>query len=729
MKNLNKTNFIVNAIVFLAIGSLSFNNKFITKLIYPSLNLSKESTIYYGKTIEDKYAVLENMDNKEVKGWYKEEEMLCDSVLSGIPSRQILKKDLENYVYSSNMRGGFPRMAGENVFFVRSYLKEKIQKIIYRKNLGSENIELFNANEFYESKQFFNIDYFEPSSDGKYIAFGLSSNGNELAIIHIIDVENKKVLPERIKNAKYGHINWISGTHSFFYSQTNEPGPNLDSKGLRQTAKVKLHVVGENAETDRVTFSREANTDIVLDSIDLPLIFTYPKSSYALLAVYKGTDRYASLYYALTDDIKKVSSTKGLWKRLSTAENKIVDFAIYGEEAYMLEFQTNSNGIVKKFSFKDLKEQKTLIESHDEIFESLMLCENALFLKKDKNGVSSVIRLDINNGLIKDIKLPFQGYVGIKYSNEFLTNSSVSSNLYFALESWDKEVAVYCYNPSSDKIIKTNLREQSIYGYPDDIIVKELEIPSYDGTMVPLSIVYSRAVKLNGENPVIISGYGAYGISTNASFDLARLAWLRKGGIFAFAHVRGGGEKGENWYKGGYQSTKMNSWKDFIACAEYLIKNKYTSSKKLAARGASAGAITVGRAITERPDLFKAAVIEVGALNTLKLEKSRNASRGNEFGSVNDSIGFKNLLEMDTYHHINDKVIYPSILFTAGINDSRIDPWQSGKAVARFQEVSRNNENVILYRVTNLGHFGDSDKIALLTDIYGFLFWSLNHKI
>jgi prolyl oligopeptidase len=728
MKNKNKLHFLSYTIIFTSIIFLSFSNKLMNGLKYPSLNWLEESKLYYGRIIKDKYAILENIDNSEVKDWYKKEEILCDSILSNIPSRQILKKSLEDFVFSSNMRGGFPRMAGENVFFVRSYLKERIQKIICRKTLNSENIELFNANEFYQSKQFFNIDYFEPSSDGKYIAFGLSSNGNELAVIHVIDVENKKVLPERIKNAKYGHINWIFGTHSFFYSQTDEPGLNLDSKGLRQTAKVKLHEVGENVESDKITFAREMNTDIVLDSIDLPLVFTYPKSNYALLALYKGTDKYPSLYYAPISDIK-VSGTKDIWKKLSTAESKVVDFALYGNEAYMLNFQTNSNGILKKINLKDLRVQKTLIESKDEIFESLMLCENFLFLKKDKNGISSIIRLDIDTDLIKEIKLPFQGYAGVKYSNEFLTNSSVSSNLYFAIESWDKEVAVYYYDANLDKAIKTNLREQSIFGYPDDIIVKEIEIPSYDGTMVPLSIVYSKTIKLNGENPTIISGYGAYGISTNAGFDLARLAWLRRGGIFAFAHVRGGGEKGENWYKGGYQSTKRNSWKDFIACSEYLIKNKYTSSKKLAARGASAGAITVGRAITERPDLFKAAVIEVGALNTLKLEKSRNASRGNEFGSINDSVGFKNLLEMDTYHHIQDKMNYPSILFTAGINDSRIDPWQSGKAVARFQEVSKNKENIILYRVTNLGHFGDSDRIALLTDIYGFLFWSLNHKI
>jgi prolyl oligopeptidase len=199
------------------------------------------------------------------------------------------------------------------------------------------------------------------------------------------------------------------------------------------------------------------------------------------------------------------------------------------------------------------------------------------------------------------------------------------------------------------------------------------------------------------------------------------------GGIYAVAHVRGGGEKGEKWYKGGYKKTKPNSWKDFISCAEYLIQKKYTSANKLTARGTSAGGITVGRAITERPELFKAAILEVSPLNIIRSEKSRNTLSVAEFGSPKDSTDFENLYNMDVYHHIKKGVIYPSLLITAGLNDARVDWWKVAKGAARFQEVSQGKNNVVLFRISGFGHTGGPDFTKTEADCYSFLLWQLNH--
>jgi prolyl oligopeptidase len=187
-----------------------------------------------------------------------------------------------------------------------------------------------------------------------------------------------------------------------------------------------------------------------------------------------------------------------------------------------------------------------------------------------------LVQIDFKTDKMTTVKLPFEGTVYLKPLSGISSNYIYSKDLYFGMESWDKELGIYEYNPDTKKVIKTQLRQQGKYGSIDDFIVKEIEVPSYDGALVPLSIIYLKNTPLNGLNPTILEGYGAYGITMDASFNLSILPWLKMGGIYAVAHVRGGGEKGELWHKGGYKSTKANSWKDFIACADYLIKQCYS---------------------------------------------------------------------------------------------------------------------------------------------------------
>jgi len=253
--------------------------------------------------------------------------------------------------------------------------------------------------------------------------------------------------------------------------------------------------------------------------------------------------------------------------------------------------------------------------------------------------------------------------------------------------------------------------------------IEEVEVISHDGVKVPLSLIYSSDIRLNGANPLIIYAYGAYGYSIMPSFKMHQMAWYNRGIIFAVAHVRGGGEKGDDWHKGGFKETKANSWKDLIACTDYLIRKKYTNSSKIIAKGESAGAITIGRAIQEQPGIFKAAVIKVGALNIIRNDL---ATTGNskEFGSIFDSTEFQHLYDMDVYYQINDTVQYPSLYLTAGLNDYRVPAWQPAKVVSRLQTIE-NNHNIVLFRVDKEGHFSGSDYSQDLTDEYTFIFWQL----
>jgi prolyl oligopeptidase len=252
----------------------------------------------------------------------------------------------------------------------------------------------------------------------------------------------------------------------------------------------------------------------------------------------------------------------------------------------------------------------------------------------------------------------------------------------------------------------------------------EVKVPSYDGTLVPLSIIHPKGMKLDGSNPTELIGYGAYGTTQNAVMDRLTIAQSEMGAVRAVCHVRGGGEYGEEWHLAGKGQTKPNTWRDFIACAEYLIANKYTSPARLAGRGESAGGIMIGRAITERPELFRAAIINVGPSDALRAEITNVGSIA-EFGSTKTEDGFKALYAMSPYHHVKDRTAYPAILLTTGINDIRVAPWQSAKMAARLQTATSSGE-LILLRVDYENGHGSATRQSFLenaADAWSFLMW------
>jgi prolyl oligopeptidase len=258
----------------------------------------------------------------------------------------------------------------------------------------------------------------------------------------------------------------------------------------------------------------------------------------------------------------------------------------------------------------------------------------------------------------------------------------------------------------------------------------EVTAPGADGTPIPLSIIYKKDLKLDGSNPCLMEGYGAYGISIDPNFDATRLALLEKGIVIAWAHVRGGGENGEDWHNAGKMATKENTISDFLACAQYLVKNGYTSPGKLALRGTSAGGITIGGALTQRPDLFGLAIVNVGEVDALRSEAGPNGAVNTpEFGSVKDPDGFKSLYAMDAYQHIKDGTAYPTVLLITGANDPRVDPWQLFKMTARLQAATSSKNPVLLRVDADAGHgIGSTktqrdaitaDQAALLLQIAG----------
>jgi prolyl oligopeptidase len=335
-----------------------------------------------------------------------------------------------------------------------------------------------------------------------------------------------------------------------------------------------------------------------------------------------------------------------------------------------------------------------------------------------------LLRVDYRDGAKAQLlKLPFAGDI-----DALITDERFAGAL-FDTSAWTRFGGYYAYDPKRGHVFDTKLQPQGKYDNPVGLTSVEVKVKAADGTMVPMSIVYKKGIKLDGNNPTILYGYGSYGISQTPFYRPTFLPWFDRGGVFAVAHVRGGGEMGEDWHKAGQLLNKPNTWGDAIACGDWLIANKYSSSPKLAIWGGSAGGIFVGRSITDRPELFRAAVDEVPVSDMMRFEFSANGPNNvPEFGSTKTADGFKGLLAMSPYHAVKDGTKFPAVLLITGFNDPRVDSWEPAKMTARLQAATASDKPILLRVDYDAGHgFGSTKKSQYeeRADMFAFLFWQL----
>ena len=521
---------------------------------YPSLTHNSTIDEYFGRKIEDKYRILEDLSNRQVQEWLKKQRQFCDSTLQTIPNKVNLQNEIRDLMTSSNIRAGLPRSAGKKIFLLQEDLKEESQKLFLIDSVNDSKIELFNTKTFNRDDNVFNIDYYQPSYDGEYVAIGLSKNGDENTAIYIVDVDKKIVLPDRIERAMGGNPNWLKDRTAFFYQQFKEIKTENDLTTKYEDTKVKIHFVGTDPQKDKEVFSRTNNPNLPIEKVDFSLLFTFPSSNNVLAVVNHGSQPYATLYYASVKDIiDHLDKGNACWKKICGFDQRVKSYALDNNNVFLLSYAANPNGRLEKINLDDLEQKEILINSSGRILDDMIKTENFLYIKTLQNGISGLTKIDLKDFKRSEVKLPFNGSIDIKPEWEVPPFYLHSHDFFLGLTSWDKEWAIYYYNTDKEKLTKTDWRPQSAYGNPANLIVKEIEVASFDGKMVPLSIIYSKDVKLDGRNPTLLYAYGAYGLSINSSFDPSLLSWFRRGGIYAVAHVRGGGEKGNAWYEGGYK--------------------------------------------------------------------------------------------------------------------------------------------------------------------------------
>ncbi len=469
--------------------------------------------------------------------------------------------------------------------------------------------------------------------------------------------------------------------------------------------KIYLHKVGTDPSADREFFSMEKYPELGIQPEEFPNV-EYDKNNGWLFASVQTVDSKINNFIAPVADLEK---PKIQWQHLFHSSDEVFHYATTDKDIYFLSGKNAPRMKLMKTALANPEVGGAVLVVPETLEKKIWLSTTSggLFFTTNKNGVEGhLYHLPYGKTTAEEVKLPFAaGSVNIQ------TKGFRFPEVWVNVSGWTRANERYRYDAVTGNFIRELLTTEAKFPEFDDLVVEEIMVPSHDGAQVPLSLVYKKGLKQDGTAPVLLGGYGAYGASISPFFHPTwGLLYTLEGGIFAIAHVRGGGELGQDWHLAGQKSTKPNTWKDLIACSEFLIKNKYTSAKKITIQGASAGGILIGRAMTERPDLFAAAIPEVGCLNPMRQEFSANGP-GNvsEFGTVKDSVECMALLEMDAYHHLKPGVKYPATLITAGMNDPRVPAWEPGKFSAQLQAVNASDNPILFFPDFDGGHgLGDT---------------------
>ncbi len=675
--------------------------------------------MYFGKPVTDNYRWLENINDKTVQDWFKTQHDYTKGIIDRIGGRDSLVKTLEYYnSLKPASYNGITRKNGR-YFYKKTLPNETVGKLYYRIGDKGKEIELYDAGSDEKGKSR-SITYFSPSEDGKKIAFGVAEGGAEVSTIYVLDVDSKKLYPEKIYPSWFSVSGWSPDNKGFIY--TLQQNADKSSMEFLVDTRSLYHTVGTDASKDIELFSRKKNLDMPVLPEDLCFV-SYTEDFSYIIAVLGGVNNDLNCFFA---PAKELMNNKIQWKRLFKKEDHVTSFIAKGDEIYFLTYTNAPKYKISQTSFTsvDVASAKVVIPEGSQKIESITRSKDYLLYNTSDGINSHAFQVRFDNKKSEEVPLPFSGTL---YMN---TLDITSNDVLLYLTSWTRPASIYNYNTSTKKPTLSPWNSKVTYPGIDNIVVEEVEVPSHDGTMVPVSIMHKKTLKKDGSAVCFMTGYGAYGSSATPYFSIYTLALINKGVIVAETHPRGGSEKGESWYKAGYKTTKPNTWKDFIACGEYLVKSNYTSPAHLIGEGTSAGGILIGRAITERPDLFAAAISNVSCSNALRFENTPNGpNNAREFGTIKDSAECMALYEMDAFQHVTDATKYPAVLCVGGMNDPRVIAWQPAKFAAALQSATNSGKPVLLQVNYDNGHFTEDKKVAYrnFATMYAFALWQAGH--
>jgi prolyl oligopeptidase len=687
----------------------------------PNTPIHEVTDTYFGNIITDPYRWLEDLKSPATSDWMKAQNDYTRAILDRIPGREKLRARIAELDHAGVRVYGLQSFGGK-WFYLKLTPSDDNAKLYFRDAASRNERLLVDAEALTANGVHYSIDYFSAAPNGKLVAVGISPGGSENSTLRVLDVASGHEVGPRIDRAQFGAVSWLPDNRSFFYNRLQKLAPAAPRTDRYLNSRDYLHHVADNPDKDVPVFGKGVSLAPAIDEPDIPFLNLPPGSKYVLGVIAHGVQNELTLYWA---NLKEVQNGAPSWHKLADVPDGVTGFDVHGEHAYLLTHHDASRFKVLRvdLSAGDLSGAELAIPPSDAVVTNVAAASDALYVQKLDGGLGRIWRLPFDGGAAAELQLPFEGAVQEMFVNPF------EPGLFVRLAGWTHSPLLYHYEPGSRSLADTKIIPPSPVDF-SAISSQEVKVKANDGTLVPLSIIYPRNLKLDGSHLALLHGYGSYGITMDPYFDPTSLAWLERGGVVAMAHVRGGGEYGEDWHNAGRKATKKNTITDFIACAQYLIDQGYTSAQHLAGEGTSAGGITIGGAITERPDLFSAALDNVGMSDDLRAELQVNGPANiPEFGTVKNQEGYENLLAISAYHRVKDHTSYPAVLLTTGVNDPRVDPWQMNKMTARLQAATSSGKPVLLRVDYDAGHGGidatRSQHIALLTDQFSFLLWQL----
>jgi prolyl oligopeptidase len=556
------------------------------------------------------------------------------------------------------------------------------------------------------------INYFMPSWDGRYVAYGLSAGGSEDASLYVLDTQLGRLVGQPVPRAQDSPVHWLPDSRHFTMTQLQQLKPGQAQSDGFKDSRVLLIRAGASLAAARPVFGNKVTPGLGLEPLDNAELITVPGSQWVLARTTDTTVPEGKLFVASVAQLARLAQpsrsgsggrpSRVAWRRIASASDQITNVALRGDSLF---FTTYAGAPRRKLMQLNLASAGPALanavvvvdEPAGGVLQDFQLKREGLVVQV-RQGTGLVLRYHGPGERVgRELPQPEPGAAML-----VAEPAPADESLLFSHASWTRW--------SQHHMVRDGqLSEVSFGAQPSlatlDIQVSDVQVPSHDGVLVPMTVLHKKGLALNGNNPVLLEGYASYGFSMQANYTPYNRVWLERGGVLAITNPRGSGVYGDEWHRAGFKATKPNTWKDGIACARWLIAKGYGSPRKMAIKGTSAGGIFVGRAVTEAPELFAAAIFDVGALDNLRSEFSANgATNVSEFGTVTKPDEFRALLAMSTYQSVRDGTAYPAVMLVHGVNDPRVPVWESAKTAARMQGASSSGNPILLRLDMQAGH-------------------------
>jgi prolyl oligopeptidase len=701
----------IAAVAAFTLSNKTYAQQTMKQLIYPQTKKGNVVDDYFGTKINDPYQWLENDTAAEVNAWVDEQNKLTQNYLSQIPFRDKIKTRLTeiwNYPkYSS------PFKEGDYYYFFKNDGLQN-QSVLYRQKGIAGKPEVFIDPNSLSADGTASLASLTFSKDHQFCAVGIAQSGSDWNEIFVMDVSTKQKTTDIIKWVKFSGATWYK--NGFYYSRYDEPTKGKEYSNANEFMKIYYHELGKSQQEDKLIYEDKAH----------PLRYfnagVTEDERYLIINVSEGTSGSEVLVCNLTQPNSKfITLFKGFDNNYNIVDNigdRILALTDFSAPRYRLVLVDPLNA--------DAKNWKDIIPQGTDLLEGVSTCGGKLFATYLKDASTRLYSYDINGQNKKEIILPGIG------TASGISGKKDDKEAFYTFTSFINPGEIYRYELNTGK--SELFRKTEVKFNANDFETKQVFYPSKDGTKIPMFIMYKKGLELDGNNPTLLYAYGGFNISLTPSFSVSRVMFLENGGVYAIANLRGGGEYGEDWHKAGMLEKKQNVFDDFIAAAEFLIREKYTSSSKLAINGGSNGGLLVGACMTQRPELFKVALPAVGVLDMLKYHKfTIGWGWAVEYGSSDKKEHFDYLIKYSPLHNVKKEVNYPATMIMTADHDDRVVPAHSFKFAAELQSKQLTTGNPVLIRIDKkAGHGAGKPTTKLIedaTDMYSFIFWNLGVKL